>query len=84
MDFRQEADQVLKASPQTIDRPSHYHLEFASGRSLVEGIKLRTFVLPFRPRDAVVLIDVNPNPLKKVASTRSLGVDVKASTLASR
>jgi hypothetical protein len=39
MDFREEADQVLKASAEAIDRPGHYHVELPTGRCLMKGIE---------------------------------------------
>jgi hypothetical protein len=35
MDLREEANQVLQASAEAIDRPSHHHVELAAGGSPV-------------------------------------------------
>jgi hypothetical protein len=44
VDFREKADQVLKASAEAIDRPSHYHVELPPGGRFVKVIELRPLV----------------------------------------
>src|SRR5262249_622708 len=62
MDFRQEADEILKAAAQTIDRPFHHHVELTPDCSLVERIKGRPLVSALSAADAVVLIHLDDLP----------------------
>src|SRR5262245_56672556 len=62
MDFRQEADEILKAAAQTIDRPCHHHVELTPDCSLVERIKGRALVSALSAADAVVLIHLDDLP----------------------
>jgi hypothetical protein len=56
MDFREKADQVLKAAAQTVDRPGHYYVELATGRCLMKGIELRPFILALGAGNAAILV----------------------------
>ena len=74
VDFREEADQVLKAAAETIDRPSHHHVELAPGRSLVEGVELRPLVLALGAGDAVILVDAHDLPTGPLGNLAQLAL----------
>jgi hypothetical protein len=67
MDFREETHQVLKASAQTVDRPSHHNVKFAPGRSLVQGIELRPSA-----RCCISGFDARPNQANQDANCAML------------
>jgi hypothetical protein len=77
MDFREEADEILEASPQAIHRPGHHHVELASGRRFVESIELRSLVFALGPRDAVILVD-RDGPRARLDRDRPAGPDPDA------
>ena len=55
--FRQEADQVLQASAQPINAPSHYHVELAARSRFAERIEGRPAIAALRAANAVVLVN---------------------------
>ena len=52
-----EADKVLKAAAEPIDRPGHHHVELALSSIPAKRIECRAFVTPFGAANAVVLVD---------------------------
>ena len=62
MQFGQQADQVLQASAQPINAPSHYHVEFAARCRFAERIEGRPAIAALRAANAVVLINFDNLP----------------------
>jgi hypothetical protein len=58
MDFRQEANQVLQAAAEPINRPRHDHVELTLGRVPAKRVEARPLVPAFGAADAVVLVDL--------------------------
>src|SRR5262249_15405792 len=54
--FGQQADQVLQASAQPINAPSHYHVEFAARSRFAKRIEGRPAIAALRAANAVVLV----------------------------
>ena len=47
--FRQERDEVLQASPEPIDTPGHHHVELPLTGGPAEGVELRRLSRPLEP-----------------------------------
>jgi hypothetical protein len=72
MDFREETKQALKASAQTVDRPSHHHVEIAPGRSFVKGIEFRPLVFALGTGNAVMFVDAHDLPAGSLGNLAQL------------
>src|SRR5262245_60236223 len=59
MQFGQEANQVLKAAAQPIDRPSHDHIELTLVGIAAKGIEGRTLVPALSAADAVIPVHLD-------------------------
>src|SRR5262249_36040730 len=60
MQFREEADEVLQAPPQSINAPGHDDIELAAGSIAVQSVKSRSGGATLGPADAVIGIDLDP------------------------
>jgi hypothetical protein len=58
MQFGQEANQVLQAAPEPVDRPRHYDVELALCRVSAERIKGGALVATLCAADALILVAV--------------------------
>jgi hypothetical protein len=58
----EEADQVLQAAAETIDRPSGDHVDLAAGGILQQSIEFRALVPALRSADPSVLVKINHLP----------------------
>ena len=59
MQLGEEADQILQAAAEPIDRPRHHHVELPLGSIPAQPIKCRALVPAFGAADAVVLVDMD-------------------------
>src|SRR5262249_30342565 len=59
VNFRQEADEVLKAAAEPINRPGHDHVEVAFGGIPAERIEAGALVTSSGATDAVILVDLD-------------------------
>jgi hypothetical protein len=59
VNFGQEADQVLQAASEPVDRPRHDHAELPLGGVSAERIKAGAFVAPLGAADAVIFVDLD-------------------------
>jgi len=57
--FGEQADEVLEAPAQPIDRPRHHHVKPTAGSVTLEPIKLRAPVAALGSRDTVVGVDLD-------------------------
>ena|SRR5262245_45148165 len=62
MEIAQEADQVLQAATEPVDRPGHDHVELASGGVLHQSIECGTCIAALSARYAGVLVDLDNLP----------------------
>ena len=59
MQLGEEADQVLQAAAEPIDRSRRHHVESPLGSIPAQPIECRALVLAFGAADAVVLVDMD-------------------------